>query len=57
LTGFSSIRSRITVRSNGLSRPGRTMVSLIDVPGLPRIFSTASSRLKPNKNSPLMWVI
>ena len=34
LTGLSSIRSRMMATSNGLSRPGRTMVSLIAVPGL-----------------------
>ena len=47
LTGRSSIRSRVMETSNGLSRPGRTMVSLTVVPGLPRIFSTASSSVKP----------
>ena len=47
LTGFSSIRSRTSATSNGLSRPGRTMVSLIPVPGVPRIFSTDWSRSSP----------
>jgi len=46
-TGFSWMISRVRVRSIGLSRPGRTMVSLICVPGAPRILSTASSSVPP----------
>jgi hypothetical protein len=42
-TGLSSMRSRISATSNGLSRPGRTTVSVILLPGVPRIASTASS--------------
>ena len=41
------LRSRTNATSNGLSRPGRTTVRLILVPGTPRIDSTASSSVPP----------
>jgi hypothetical protein len=46
-TAGSSMMARVIATSNGLSRPGRTMVSLIDEPGVPRIWSTASSSVPP----------
>ena len=47
LTGLSWMISRVSVRSIGLSRPGRTSVSFRLVPGAPRILSTASSSVPP----------
>ena len=50
LTKADSIEAmiaRCTATSNGRSRPGRTMVSLTEVPGSPRILSTASSSVPP----------
>ena len=51
-TGFRSIIARVSVTSNGPSRPGRKIVSLILVPGAPRMASTASSKVPPTISLP-----
>ena len=52
LTGFWMITSRFMLTSIGLSRPGRTSVSAIGVPGVPRIWLIASSRVDPTISLP-----
>ncbi len=50
-TGFTLIVSRVSETSNGSLVP-RRIETLIGVPTLPRIFSTASCRVRPCTGSP-----
>ena len=56
-TACNSIVSRIMDTSNGSPSPSRTTVMIISAPTGPRIFPTASSRVRPNTDSPSTCVI
>ncbi len=50
------ITARSILTSNASSSP-RRMVSVMPEPTLPRIFSTASDRVRPSTASPSRWLI
>mmetsp|Transcript_27226 Transcript_27226/g.49802 ORF Transcript_27226/g.49802 Transcript_27226/m.49802 type:complete len:208 (-) Transcript_27226:1684-2307(-) len=56
-TACNSIMSRMMDTSKGSGSPSRTTVMIISEPTLPRIRSTALSRVRPNMDSPSTWVM